>query len=212
VQTVETKLDRKRKHDIESQVCDQMGLNRLTKTLCFVALPLMTLYAQPMMVSQCFWSIVAIMGWVSISAGWSSEWVAWMVMSPCSTWCQKWWYWTFRCLVLGRILYVVAISNAPLLSSNTQQWTFGVITCMSMPCAAISFANSISGMTCRKAAYNETYSDLVDESAIRPWSLDAQSNGQPAKKMTYPHLDLVVSGSSPGSPSLSQFPAKSALT
>jgi len=32
MRTVETKLDRKRKHDIESQVCDQMGLNHLTKT------------------------------------------------------------------------------------------------------------------------------------------------------------------------------------
>jgi len=50
------------------------------------------------------------------------------------------------CFVLGRTLCTVAISKAPLLSSNTLQCTVGLVVPIRKPYCCISFANSMIGI------------------------------------------------------------------
>ena len=88
---------------------------------------------------------------LSISAGWSSVSIGWMLISPVSTWWRKWCIWTFMCFVRGRVLWIVAISSAPLLSSKTSQCTRGTVDPMLNPLFFISLANSMIGIVCLRA-------------------------------------------------------------
>jgi hypothetical protein len=104
--------------------------------------------------------------------------MAWIVTSPFSTASRKWWYFKFMCLVWGHIFGVCAIANAPELSSNTLQWTSGILMENLNPAVANSDTSLIRGRTSRRAWDSETYSLSVELKAISVCSLDAQTSGQ----------------------------------
>jgi hypothetical protein len=123
---------------------------------------------------------------------------------------RKWWSLTFECFVLGRHLWVVAISNAPLLSLNASQCIFGTVDRIGKPNFFISFSNSIVWMASLRAQDRPACSLSVDESAVSVCNWDFQLTGQPACIMMHRCLDLAVSRLWDSAPS--QFPLKSALT
>ena len=116
------------------------------------------------------------------------------------------------CFVLGQKFSVTDISNAPLLSSKTQQETFGIEPGTSSPRALISFKRFMMGMISRSAVLSAMNSLSLDERVVTVCSLDAQNKGHPAKMATYPVRERAVSGSRLGSPSGSQLSMKSAST
>ena len=115
------------------------------------------------------------------------------------------------CLVRGRIFGSLASSKAPLLSSNTVQWTFGGKNFTRRPCSVASFNMPIKGITSLKLVERAIYSASVVDSAVMVCILDAQGIGAPAKQMSHLDRDFDVIGSICMS-LLSQFPAKSAST
>jgi hypothetical protein len=106
---------------------------------------------------------------------------------------RKWWSLTFKCFVLGRCLWVVAIPNAPLLSSNTLQCIFGTVDRIGKPSLFSSFSNFIVWMASVRAQDRPACSLSVDESAVSLRNWDFQLTGQPACIMMHPCLDLAVS-------------------
>ena len=70
------------------------------------------------------------------------------------------------CFVRGLNLCVLAISNAPMLSSKTLQCTFAFSSVTSNTFAFISFRSSMIGMASLRAYESPVYSDSVELEAI----------------------------------------------
>ncbi len=86
----------------------------------------------------------------------------------------------FKCFVLGHIFGTLAISTAPLLSSNILHLMMGVSTLVVTPNITASCANDSSGKISLAEVDNAIYSASVIESAISVCSLDPQTRGHPA--------------------------------
>jgi hypothetical protein len=79
------------------------------------------------------------------------------------------------CLDLGVILWALANSKAPELSSKALQYTFGVVMYTSICLAFISLRSSMRGITSLRAVDNAMYSASVVDRAIWVCNLEAQS-------------------------------------
>jgi len=76
---------------------------------------------------QCASNSSIFVPFVKELAHWSSEAIGTTTMSPCFTYCQKWWCLVVICFIHGQYLGLLAISKAPELSSNTWQCTWRAI-------------------------------------------------------------------------------------
>ena len=137
-------------------------------------------------------------GLVKMSTTWSSV-AIWMTLIfgllPLQ-WEQKWWCSALMCLVLGRIFGVLASSQAPELSSNAAQCTWGAQLSLRIPHCLNSSNKDIKGITLRRAALRATHSLSVVEREHLDCDLEAQMMGHFAKVIRCPALDLSVLWSS----------------
>ena len=103
-----------------------------------------------------------------------------MVIVFATIWDLKWCRRTDRCLVRGRVRWLVAISIHDWLSSNTLQRMTGVDALKTKPRPFNSFKRFITPITSRSAVDRAIYSASVVDKAIRDCILEAHIIGQPA--------------------------------
>ena len=77
----------------------------------------------PMIDLLCLVKAASFKCFVSTFARWSCVRTLWIEILLLSTYWRKWWYLINICFVRGQYLCSRAISRAPILSSNTLQWT-----------------------------------------------------------------------------------------
>ena len=104
-------------------------------------------------------------------------------------WERKWCRRTDRCLVLGLLLWLVAISMQLLLSSKVLHRTVGRDGCNLKPFRLSSFMRFITAITSLNALDSAMYSASVVLSAIKDCIELFQIMGHPAYIMTYPVLE-----------------------
>ena len=149
--------------------------------IAYVTLPLdrsQCLY-HPIMVFLCRRRMSTLTGFVRMSAGCSLVSMRWMVIILESTYLRKWCNLTLRCLVRGRYLWTFAISNAPLLSSNTLHRTLALWDRIGNPACFNSCSKSIIGIASRNPYDRPVYSLSVLDNAISVWSWDFHTIRQP---------------------------------
>jgi len=164
---------------------------------------------QPINLFLNFWNRFWLRGLVSMSAIWSSV-ETWVIVTNFKRTCSwKWWYTLLMCLVRGRILGILAISNAPMLSSNNWQCISGVEFSDLKLCAFSSLSKFIMGMVSLSDCDRQQYSASVVDKQIWLMSFECQMMGQPCNVTAYPPRFFAVLASKVAV-SACQFPAKSA--
>ena len=128
--------------------------------------PLFQCIYHPTICFQCWLSKSRLRGLVKISVSCCSLIITSIVIAPFLMCSRKWWYFMFRCFVCGHIFGTLAISAAPVLSSNTVHWTLARLTCTLIPCFWTSLIKEVRGMTLHRAWESAMYSDPVLLNAI----------------------------------------------
>ena len=143
-----------------------------------------------------FWKRFCPRGFVSMSAVWSVVGTYVIVTNFMRTCSLKWWYTLLICLVRGLILGVLAISSAPMLSSNNWQWIFGVDPSDLKLWSFNSFNKFMIGIVSRSACDKQQYSASVVDRQIWLINFECQTIGHPCNVTTYPALLFAVLASS----------------
>ena len=122
-------------------------------------------------------------GFVKMSAIWSLVETYSMDIILLTMYERKWWSLIQRCLVRGRVLWLVAKFIQLILISNVLHFIRGAEPWMGKPCNFRSSNKRIMVITSRRAVDNAIYSASIVLNAIKDWTFDFQMIGHPAYVM-----------------------------